>query len=355
MFLRVSQTVKSLLVTFIALVLSPGEAWAERLFPERTPGRYESEHANTGAEAEWRNDLLVKINSSDLPEFTRYTPTLVSGLIGLWQRKLSNRISLRVDAYGAGVYERESEDTGGPTTESSQAFAAYGLSTALGLETSNQIKVFGGADLKGETSRTIERNNAGLQSTQETEGHFLWRPLVGLTKSSSAWFAGAFYAFGDEAEVTQTTEVLGDTRSVETFVFLAPKIGGFFQSAIGSALRLGAELDFILGSSSSLKSGDQSVLSDSYRAHFHVIFQRSGKSSLWLGISHQTASYANQNFIGFETIPITDFEASYRSDGGFLLGAILSYADDKQSTEEINRNFQIYGLSLRTGYKLPMK
>lgn len=330
-------------------------ARAEDVFSERTPGRILAEDEKTGADVEWRNSLVLKINSSELPAFTRYTPVLISAprLFGQWE--LSQRFKAHAEVYGAGAYLEENEDGNGPSTTASTWFGGYGGRANVSLLTSNEISVFGGAEVRGESSRTLDRNNAGIKSSTTTEGHVLWRPYFGLIKKASAWHAGAWYAAGDENERTVTTEVLGDKRTEKELVTLAPRFGGFFDSSVGGQITVGTEIDFIMGSSASLKSGDKDVSDDSYRAQVHALLQLGGSSALWLALAHETLSYADQDFVTFENIPQTDFEACLLFGSGIYLGAILTYGQDKQSTDEINRSFELYGFSLRTGYKVPMK
>lgn len=337
------------------LVFGQTVAKAEVLFAERTPGHVLAEDAQTGADAEWRNSLVLKINSSELPEFTRYTPVLISSprLFGQWD--LSQRFKAHAEVYGAAVYAEESEDGSGPSTTASTWFGGYGGRAHLSLLTSNDIRVFGGVEVHGQSSSTMERDNAGIKSKTITDGHLLWRPFFGLMKKASAWHAGAWYGAGADKERPVTTEVLGDKRTEKEVVTLAPRFGGFFDSSLGGQINLGTEIDFILGSDSSLKAGEKDVLDDSYRVQVHALLQLGGSSALWLALSHETLSYADQDFVTFENIPQTDFETCFLFGSGMYLGAILTYGQDKQSTDDINRSFQLYGVSLRSGYKVPMK
>jgi hypothetical protein len=330
-------------------------ALAERLFPEMTEGRTLSQCPEKGLDAEWRNQVLLKTNSSELPKFERYTPTAISGVRGFAKTNITNRLFAKTQNYAAGIYQKETEIAdGGPPNDSTQFFGGYGSSSAFSLQTENQIEITAGVDLRGETEQKISRDNAGLKSETVTQSFLLWRPHFGFSKKAAAWTAGAFYSMGDEEEVDVTTRVLDDTRTEKTIVALSPKIGGFFEAKLAGTMTLGTELDFILGSSNSLKVGNKEVYDDSYRVQAHVVFQYGGNESLWFSFTYETLSYSDQNFISFDNIPFTDLEATYTFSSGYYLGGIVTYSEDKQSTDEINRTFQIVGFSLRTGFKLPM-
>jgi hypothetical protein len=329
----------------------------EALFSERTPGRLLAEDASTGIDVEWRNFLIVRTNSSDLPSYTRRTPLLVSAARAFGQWALSQRFNAQTEVYGAGNYLEESEEGSGPSTSASTWFSSYGGQLNLSLLTSNDISVFGGAEVRGESARTLDRDNSGVKSTTEMDGYLLWRPRFGLIKNGPSWHAGVLYGIGDEKSVRVTTEVLGDKREEEEFVLLAPRFGGFFSSNLGGQVTLGTEIDIIMGSDGSMKSGGKDVFGDSYRAQVHTVLKFSGSivSALWLSLAHETLSYADQDFVTFETIPHTSFESTVIFSSEFYLGSIVTYGNDVQSTDEINRSFQVVGFGLRTGYKFPMK
>ena len=342
--------------TALAVGTTSQTALAERLFPEITPARAQAQSPAAGLEFEWRNQLLLKTNSSDLPEFERRTPTVVSGLRGFARTSLTNRLFAQTQNYLAGIYQEETETAeGGPPNNATQLFGGYGSSSSFALQTENQNEVLAGIDVKGETEQQISRDNAGLKSETTTDSFFLWRPVFGFSKKSDSWAAGAFYSMGSEQEIKVKTRVLDDNREESTIAAIPPKFGGFFEAKIGTTMKLGAELDFILGSSNSPKLGDRTVYDDSYRIESHLQFEYGETESLWFSFTHETLSYSDQDFVTFDSIPVTDLEVTYTFPSGYYIGTIATYSEDKQSTEEINRTFQVIGISLRTGLKLPMK
>lgn len=350
----------SSLIKSISWCISVSLAWqgllgqtaqADRLFEDRTVGKMLAESETSRGDVEWRNQMHVKMNSSPLPEFTRYEPTLMSGLAAFAQQPITGRITLRGDLFGGALYAEESEDSDGPSTSVSSHFFAYGFDPQLSIQTANEIEVFGGVELRGQSDYEEVRNNAELQSTTTRGGTFLWRPQFGLMKKSSNWHAGAHYALSDESTVSLTTETSEGAFTTEDFVGLPSRIGGFFESSLGGSLQFGIELDLIQGGSLSLTAGDQAVYADSIRAHVHLVFLYSGLSSLWVGLSHETHGYENQNFVTFDSIPVTEFECTYTASSGLYFGLQLAYSNDTQSTDEINTIFELYGVALRTGLK----
>jgi hypothetical protein len=331
----------------------PAFAFGERIFSELSPGRQAAQYPKKGMDLEWRNSLLVEVNSSDLPKYERRTPTVMSGLRGFGTVDLTNRLHAFSDLYVAGVVEQESETTDGPSTSADSNFFAYGGRSGFGMRTDGDLEFSATAEVRAQGERSIDRENAGLKSKTSNGSYLLWRPGFVLKKMSQQWIAAAFYELGDNEKISVKTTVAGDTRTEETYATLAPRFGGFFNTGVGGNLGLGCELSFVRGSSSSVTAGSQKVFDNSYRAAFHLLFDWGGGSSLWLSISHDTASYAKQDFMAFENIPVTELESTYVFDGGFYAGAVMSFSEDKQSTEEINRNFMLYGVGLRTGIKLP--
>jgi hypothetical protein len=332
---------------------APAMAFGERIFPELSPARQAAQYPKQGLDLEWRNSLLVKLNSSDLPKYERRTPAVIGGVRGFGTVDLTSRLHAFSDLYVAGVFEQESETTDGPATSADSRFFAYGGRSGFGMRTDGDLEFDATAEVRALGERSSDRENAGLKSKTSTSSYVLWRPGFVLKKISQQWVAAAFYELGDSEKISVKTSVAGDTRTEETYATLAPRFGGFFNTEIGGNLGLGCELSFIRGSASPVTAGSQKVFDNSYRVAFHLLFERGAGSSLWLSISHDTASYAKQDFMAFENIPVTEFETTYSFHGGFYAGAITSFSEDKQSTEEINRNFMLYGVGLRTGIKLP--
>jgi hypothetical protein len=316
-------------------------------------GREEARSPRSGADLELRNSVLVKENSSDLPEYVRVTPTIISGVRGYGALKLNERIRTSADVYGAVILIEETETSQGPKTSASAQGIAYGGRFGVSLATDNDLEVGAAAEIRAKGESTLDRDNATLKSKTKTAAHLLWRPGFVLKKRSDRWTAGAFYELGDDEKVKITATVLDDQRETETYATLPPRFGAFFDLSIGTNMSIGTELSFIRGSSSSLRAGTSEVFDDSYRTSFHIRFGERDRDSIWISLSHESLSYADQDYIAFENIPVTEAEVTWTTTTGWYLGALLTYSSDKQSTEEINRNFLIYGLGLRTGLKMP--
>lgn len=328
-------------------------AAGERIFPELSPGRQAAQYPSQGLDVEWRNSLLVMSNSSELPKYERRTPTLISGVRGFGTMGLTSRLQAFADLYVAGVYEQESETTDGPATKADSRFYGFGGRTGFGVRTDNSLEFSATAEVRAQGDRSIDRENAGLKSKTTNSSSVLWRPGFIITKSTTQWAAAAFYELGDSEKISVNTSVAGDTRTEETYAALVPRFGGFFNTGVSNNLDLGCELIFVRGGASPVSAGSQGVFDNSYRAVFHLLFDRGGVSSLWLSLSYDSASYAKQDYMAFENIPVTELETTYVFNNGFYAGTVFSFSEDKQSTEEINRNFALYGVGLRTGMRLP--
>jgi hypothetical protein len=336
-----------------AVLTSAKSHAAERVFSELSFGREETATIGQGAEVEWRNSLLVKTNSSELPRYERRTPTFVSGLKAYGLVGITDRITASAEPYAALVRAEESETEDGPATKSSTENFAYGGRFSLFIAAENQLEFGAAGEVRSESEQTIKRDNAGLDSTTTTAGYTLFRPGFVLKKRHTQWTAGAYYELGDDEKLKITTKVLDDTRVTTGYATLPPRFGGFFDIGVGSNMRLGTELSLIRGSASSLKSGSDEVFDDSYRAAFHLLIGDKRQSSIWVGLAHQTLAYASQNYVAFENIPVTELEVTWNTASGWMLGGLLSFSEDTQSTAEINRDFLMYGFGLRAGLRMP--
>lgn len=70
---------------------------AERIFPAKE----ETNHVSKGMECEWRKTLSLRTNSSDLHDYQRDTPTMVSGVRAYGVFDLTSRVRASAETYAA--------------------------------------------------------------------------------------------------------------------------------------------------------------------------------------------------------------------------------------------------------------
>ena len=208
-----------------------------------------------------------------------------------------------------------------------------------------------------EENRRIE--TLQLQSTTRAEAVQIYTPRFSVLKRSSLFAAGLFARIGSEKKRSYKRITEQQEDSGQEFAIVPTEVGLTGRFWLGGLSEITGEMAFVKLSSSEEKTEQLSPIHKDYfrlsmgMEHGLVpnTFVASGK------LSHRTLSYADQGFVSFENIPKTKFELNFRLPSLPLspgIGGAFEFAQDKQSTPELNSEFQwlAYTLQLSLGQTL---
>jgi hypothetical protein len=291
--------------------------------------------------------------TSSPPDSTKYDRRLEFLGIAGFDWVATPRFGLRFNAKSSYMKRRQAE-MDDPKTVVDEQIQTYSPSMDVTFITDKGLEIIGGAVYR--VSPSYEQKVTAGDATSKTKFHTtaLLDRRFGLLRRAGAWSGGVVYSLGDESE-RDFEKAASDGSSIEgsETLFIPSRISVFGDFAAFAAV-WDFEMAFVQarGKGPTNETG-ATLYTDYFEARFGGQYQVAGAFGLKLAVAHQTLSYASNEFITLDTIPVTSVKTlgvfGDQKNNAFV-GLIVAQGQDGQSLPEFNAAYRLKAMALTTGF-----
>lgn len=265
---------------------------------------------------------------------------------------ISYKVTDRLSLLGSGeilLTKTRTEDTSNQFLSEAN-YNQYYLNGGAIFTTPSAIKLFGGMGISHHPAFSRKTERVSVSNAQKNSTSTLTYNYFGLAKAGTSWTGGVYYIpESDEAKQLKDTYSTGNTLESESIIYQPTVFGLFLDFSVQSILG-----EFELASIQASHGGDKSedgrfIYEDHNFFRIEILYPMTMGGYLDFELRHSSLAYSSSDFVNLETIPFSEFKASYTSgnkashlEGGIIYGV----GKDRQSKAEFNQNYEKSKISL---------